>query len=170
MIFPGREAGVVMRFAVKALCGLLGWAVISVGSAQAKTENLGLLNASTSFGSFASQVRGADHYTFELDPGLSSNGVGISLGFFQPGLTITGFSFSQLEGGRFALTVQSIAHGLGFAHSAYRGNIDVKNGGFSAVASPAPEPADVTLAALGLAGVGCLVRRRTRQTQSSANC
>lgn len=71
--------------------------------------------------------------------------------------TYNTFTFSGLTSGTYSLAVNGrVTLGAGsFDTASYSGQIST-----TAVASPAPEPADVALTLVGLAGVGLMLRRR----------
>lgn len=146
---------------------------------QAKSQVLGpVTSAGTTFGNtFYSDVANfTDYYTFTLaDPGtVSGSTVDTSYVLFFSkdvklnSLTLTNagsstvlaqdtspdaFTFSGLSAGTYTLAVNGSVSGALALYGSYSGSI-------KAVSSPAPEPADIALTVVGLAGVGYMVRRR----------
>lgn len=154
-----------------------------VSSAQAKTENLGALtSSSTTFGNtfYSDLANFTDYYTFSIaDPGtVSGTTVDTSyILFFTKdvvlnSLTLTAggsstviakdtsansFTFSGLAAGNYTMAVNGSVSGLLAGYGSYSGTIKAVS---SPVSSAAPEPADLALTLVGLAGVGYMVRRR----------
>lgn len=155
-----------------------------VSQAYAKTQDLGLLTSTgTTFGnSFTSNGNFTDYYTFSIgNPGsvtgttadtsyvlffakdvtLSSLVLttGSTSTFIGQDTTANSFTFSGLTAGSYTLAVNGKVSGdiLLPTVGSYSGTIKAVS---SSVASAAPEPADLALTLVGLAGVGMLVRRR----------
>jgi hypothetical protein len=149
---------------------------MACGSAQAITDDLGLLTTETAyFGNFVSDAGSfTDYYTFSLGSGSTVEGatfeidigkwlnvdlstVSVFGGSLGSSLTDTsptnGFSFSGLQAGSYTLAVAGVVTGTN--GGLYLGAIQAKQ----SVASPAPEPETYALMVLGLAGVGFMVRR-----------
>ncbi len=150
---------------------------------QAKTANLGMLTeAGTTFGnSFFVNGGFADYYTFSIGGPGSVEGTTADTSyvlFFAKDVTLSSlvlssgatssvlaqdttpnsFSFSGLTAGSYTLAVNgSVSGGFLPTVGSYSGSIKAVS---SSVASAAPEPADLALTLVGLAGVGMLVRRR----------
>lgn len=156
-----------------------------VSQAYAKTEDLGVLTSTgTTFGnSFTSNGGFTDYYTFSIgnpgsvtgttsdtsyvlffakDVALSSltltnvtNSTSVVVG---QDATPNSFTFSGLTAGSYSLAVNGTVSGdwLLPTVGSYSGTIKA----VSSVASAAPEPADLALTFVGLAGVGLMVRRR----------
>lgn len=146
---------------------------------QAKTQDLGPISSSgTTFGNtfYADTSSFTDYYTFSIaDAGTVSGGtvdtsyiVFFSKDVKLSGLTLTSggsssvvgqdasadsFTFSGLSAGNYTLAVTGSVSGLLALSGSYSGSI-------KAVSSAAPEPADMALTLVGLAGVGYMVRRR----------
>jgi hypothetical protein len=149
--------------------------------AQAKTQDLGVLNSSgTSFGNtFYSDVASfTDYYTFSIAAPSTVSGTTVDTSyvlFFTKDVTLTSltltsggsstviakdttadsFTFSGLSAGSYTMAVAGSASGFMSGSGSYSGSI-------KAVSSPTPEPADLALTFVGLAGVGMLVRRAKR--------
>jgi len=71
------------------------------------------------------------------------------------------FNFAGLSAGAYSLKVTGSVSGSAFGafdSAEYEGFISTT----ASVASPAPEPADLAMAMMGLAGVGLLLRRRNK--------
>lgn len=169
------------RFAAVAL------ALSAMASAvHAKTENLGVLTSTgTTFGNtFYTNGTFTDYYTFSIGTAGDVSGTTADTSYvvmFQKDVSVdslvlssgslanvlakdttaNSFSFSGLTAGSYTLTVNGTVSGLTVlgASGNYSGNIKAVA---SSVASAAPEPADLALTLVGLAGVGMLVRRRAR--------
>ncbi|MGE5451784.1 MAG: FxDxF family PEP-CTERM protein [Acidobacteriota bacterium] len=157
-------------------------ALAAVG-AQAKTEDLGVLTSSgTTFGNifFWSTSDFTDYYTFSIADTSTVSGYTADTSyvlFFTKdvalkSLTLTSggsstvlasdtsassFSFAGLSEGSYTLAVNGAVSGSLAIAGAYSGTIKAVS---APVASPAPEASDFAMTALGLAGVGLLVRRR----------
>jgi hypothetical protein len=154
--------------------------------AHALTQDLGTLTTSgVSFGNtfYANTASFTDYYTFSIaDPG-TVNGSTIDTSyvlFFTKDVTLnsvsltsnstssviaqdytpSSFTFSSLSPGSYTLAVQGSVSGLWAAVGQYSGTISAQS---SSVASAAPEPADLALTVVGLAGVGMLARRRVKR-------
>lgn len=87
---------------------------------------------------------------------------GLDLSIPTNGTTNT-FSFTGLSAGTYSLAVQGYVKS-GFGSASYNGTLSATatsalSSPSVSVASPAPEPADLALTAMGLAGVGLLLRR-----------
>jgi hypothetical protein len=162
-------------------------ALVAVASqSQAATFSLGTIDATgKTFGnSFSSDTSSfTDYYTFTIAASgdVSGTTTDTNYSFFVSkdvalkSLTLTtassstalyvdttanSFTFTGLVAGDYKLAVQGSVSTpfLGIAPSgSYSGTIKAVA---SSVASPAPEPADLALTLVGLAGVGVLVRRR----------
>lgn len=177
-----------MKLSTLTAAVLLGLGALA-SQAFAKTEDLGsLTSAGTTFGNtFYTNSSFTDYYTFSISGSSDVSGViadsdatGVSLGLFTVwftqdvvlqsvslmqtinGVTSTlltdlspdSFTFSGLAGGSYSLAVSGYVQGSpSILGGAYSGTV-------SAVASPAPEPADMALTLMGLAGVAFWVRRR----------
>jgi len=154
--------------------------------ASAKTQDLGALTSSgTTFGNtfFTNVSSFTDYYSFSIaDPGTVSgtttdtsyvllvskdvqlnsltltNGTG-TINIAQD-TTPNAFTFSGLNAGSYMLAVNGSVSGLLSSYGSYSGTIKAVDSSTAPVASAAPEPADMALTLLGLAGVGMLVRRR----------
>jgi len=162
----------------------VAFAVAAMASpVQAKTEDLGALTSSgTTFGNtFYSNVSNfTDYYTFSIaDPGTVSgttvdtsyilfftkdvvlNSLTLTAGgsssVIAKDTTANSFTFSGLSAGSYSLAVNGSVSGLFASYGSYSGPIKAVS---SPVASAAPEPADLALTLVGLAGVGYMVRRR----------
>lgn len=152
--------------------------------AQAKTEDLGVIDSSgTLFGNifFSSVSDFTDYYTFQIADSGTVSGKTIDTSYVLlftkdvvlKSLTLTSsgssdviasdtspdsFSFAGLSAGDYTLAVNGSVSGTWAIAGAYSGTIKAQS---ASVASPAPEPADLAMTLVGLAGVGWLVRRRT---------
>lgn len=150
---------------------------------QAKTDDLGTLTSSgTTFGNtfFTNVSNFTDYYTFSIaNPGtVSGTTVDTSYILFftkdveLKSLTLTAggsssviakdasansFTFSGLSAGNYTMAVNGSVSGVLALYGSYSGTIKAVS---SPVASAAPEPADLALTLVGLAGVGYMVRRR----------
>ncbi len=122
----------------------------SAGTVSGTTNDGSLLKALVSFD--------RDVVLTSLILGSTSFGsyYGVDLSIPFDGTTNT-FSFSGLNAGTYKLAVTGYVTGLTFSSgsASYTGTIRTS----SSVASPAPEPADMALTAMGLAGVALLLRR-----------
>jgi hypothetical protein len=152
--------------------------------AHAKTANLGLLTQTgTTFGNvFFANGGFADYYTFSIGMPGSVSGTTADTSyvlFFTKDVTLSSlvltsgatsavlaqdttpnsFSFAGLTAGSYTLAVNGSVSGSSLLPTlgGYSGSIKAVS---SSVASAAPEPADLALTFVGLAGVGMLVRRR----------
>jgi hypothetical protein len=165
----------------------LAAAVIAVAAmasqVQAATKDLGALTSSgTTFGNtfFTNVSNFTDYYTFSIaTPGtVSGTTVDTSYVLFFTkdvvlnSLTLTSggsstviakdttadsFTFQNLAAGSYTMAVNGSVSGLLAAYGSYSGTIKAVS---SPVSSAAPEPADLALTLVGLAGVGYMVRRR----------
>lgn len=165
----------INTFKTTALSVFAGLAM-ACGSAQAITDDLGLLTNETAyFGNYVADAGSfTDYYTFSLGAGSLVSGatfeidigkwlnvdlskVSVTGGSLGSALTDTspsnGFSFTGLQAGNYTLTVAGIVTGA--YGGLYLGAIEAKQ----SVASPAPEPETYALMVLGLAGVAFMVRR-----------
>jgi MYXO-CTERM domain-containing protein len=74
--------------------------------------------------------------------------------------SLNGFTFTGLTAGAYTLAVNgAVSNGFSLSAS-YSGTIKTAATSTASVASAAPEPADMALTLMGLAGVGFMVRRR----------
>ncbi|MBI3384158.1 MAG: FxDxF family PEP-CTERM protein [Aquabacterium sp.] len=162
----------------------VAFAVAAMASqVQAKTEDLGALTSSgTTFGNtfFTNVSDFTDYYTFSIADSGTVSGTTVDTSyilFFTKdvvlnSLTLTSggsssviakdttansFTFSGLAAGSYSLAVNGAVSGLFAGYGSYSGTIKAVS---SPVASAAPEPADLALTLVGLAGVGYMVRRR----------
>lgn len=163
-------------FLASAALALAGLGVLPAAHAA---QDLGVIgNALTWFGnSFGRPLQSfTDYYTFELDESSKLRGGALALDFtffnyerdldidsislsgngWQSTLTTadpdwTLFSFSNLSAGSYVLTINGSVPGD-------EGGSYI--GALYAIASPAPEPEVLAMAALGLLGVGFAARRR----------
>lgn len=155
--------------------------------AVAKTENLGALSASgTTFGNtfYTNTSAFTDYYTFSIaNPGTVS-GTTTDTSFIllltrdvalsslvltsassstviAKDTTTSAFTFSGLSAGSYKLAVNGSVTGFGGIGS-YSGTIKAVSSTTTTapVAAPVPEASDLVLTAMGLAGVGFMVRRR----------
>jgi MYXO-CTERM domain-containing protein len=177
-----------MKLSTLTAAALLSLGVVST-QASAKTEDLGTVtSAGTTFGNtFYVNNSFTDYYTFNINGSsdvsgqiTDSDATGFNAGLFSvwftqdvvlqsvsltqtlAGVTTTlytdltpnSFTFTGLAGGSYSLAVSGYVQGSpSFLGGSYSGRV-------SAVASPAPEPADMALTLMGLAGVAFWVRRR----------
>ncbi len=122
--------------------------ISSAGTVSGTTTDGSLINAILRFDKdvvLTSLILGNSNFS-------AWNGVDLSIPY--DGTTNT-FSFSNLSAGDYKLAVTGFVT-LGDNRSAsYAGTIHTT----ASVASPAPEPADLALTAMGLAGVGLMLRR-----------
>lgn len=148
---------------------------LACGSAQAATD-LGVLTSNiTEFGNYVPNAGAfTDYYTFslgsdsavvgatfEIDIGrwlnVDLSTVSITGGTLGSALSdaspTDGFMFSGLHSGQYTMAVAGVVTGV--LGGAYYGAIHASQ----TVASPAPEPEQYALMALGLAGVAFLVRK-----------
>ncbi|MBI2734741.1 MAG: FxDxF family PEP-CTERM protein [Aquabacterium sp.] len=158
-------------------------AVAMVSSAQAKTDSLGTLTSTgTTFGNtfYTNVTSFTDYYTFSIaDPGTVSGTTvdtsyilfftkdvvldsltltaGGSSTVIQKDTSANSFTFSGLAAGNYTMAVTGSVSGLFSSYGSYSGTIKAVS---SPVSSAAPEPADLALTLVGLAGVGYMVRRR----------
>lgn len=174
-----------MQFSTRFASVALALAAV-MSQAQAKTEDLGVLTATgTTFGNSFTQNGGfTDYYTFSIantgtvsgttadtsymlfvrkDVTLSSLVLtsGSSSTVITKDTTADAFTFSGLTAGSYTLAVNGTVSGdwLLPTVGSYSGTIKAV-ASTSPVASAAPEPADLALTLVGLAGVGMMVRRR----------
>jgi hypothetical protein len=173
-----------MKFSTRFASIALALAAVASQS-QAANFSLGTLTSSgTTFGNtFYSDVASfTDYYTFTIaNPGTVSGTttdtswmILISKDVTLNSLTLTSstsaailaqdstpssFTFAGLGAGDYKLAVQGSVSGLMAASGNYSGTIKAV-AVTAPVASAAPEPADLALTLVGLAGVGFLVRRR----------
>ena len=152
-------------------------------TAQAKTEDLGVLSSSdTTFGNifFCNDGDFTDYYTFSIANAGTVSGTTVDTSYvlfftkdvalksltltasgspsvLSTDVTASSFSFSGLSAGSYTLAVNGAVSGTWAIAGAYSGTIKAVS---APVASPAPEASDFAMTALGLAGVGLWVRRR----------
>lgn len=158
----------------------------AVSQASAKTEDLGLLTSTgKTFGNtFTSNVSSfTDYYTFSIaDPGTVS-GTTVDTSYvllltkdvtltslvlttatsstqLAKDTTANSFTFSGLSAGNYKLAVNGSVSGFLAGSGSYSGTIKAVSSATAPVAAPVPEAADIVLTAVGLAGVGFMVRRR----------
>ena len=172
-----------MQFSTRIASVALALAAVASQS-QAANFNLGTLTATgTTFGnSFTADTSSfTDYYSFTIANDGTVSGtttdtswvILVSKDVTLNSLTLTtatstvvavdsspaAFTFAGLTAGNYKLAVQGSVSGFLSSTGSYSGTI--KAVAVSApVASPAPEPADLALTFVGLAGVGMLVRRR----------
>ena len=165
----------------KSVSALAIGTLLGLGQAHATTTDLGLLDTGvTYFGNYLDNGGTfTDYYTFTLGASstvagdlfeinigkwlnvdlssvsVSGSGLSSALSDASPP---NGFTFSGLQAGQYTLTVAGLVTGT--AGGLYLGAIEAKQ----SVASPAPEPAEYALMALGLVGVSLLVRRAKSAT------
>ncbi len=162
----------------------VAFAVAAMASqVQAKTEDLGSLSSSgTTFGNtfFSNVSNFTDYYTFSIADAGTVSGTTVDTSyilFFTKdvvlnSLTLTAggsssviakdttansFTFSGLSAGNYTMAVNGSVSGVLAGYGSYSGTIKAVS---SSVSSAAPEPADLALTLVGLAGVGYMVRRR----------
>lgn len=162
----------------------VAFAVAAMASqVQAKTEDLGALTSTgATFGNtfFSNQASFTDYYTFSIaNPGTVSgttvdtsyilfftkdvvlNSLTLTAGgsstVIAKDTTANSFTFSGLSAGSYTMAVNGSVSGLFAGYGSYSGTIKAVS---SSVSSAAPEPADMALTLVGLAGVGYMVRRR----------
>lgn len=171
-----------MQFSIRFASVALALATV-VSSASAKTESLGTLTSTGStFGNtfYTNVASFTDYYTFSIASAGDVTGTTVDTSYVLMftkdvvlnSLTLTtgssstvlaqdnsanSFTFSGLSAGDYKLAVNGSVSGLFASYGSYSGTIKAQS---TAVASAAPEPADLALTFVGLAGVGMLVRRR----------
>jgi PEP-CTERM motif len=164
------------------LAGMLGFTPASAAPAT----DLGVLNAAGSsfsqsfwrvFNHGASFGEFSDHYTFTLSQPASVSGATTTFDWGSLGLTLNAvslsggslggttqidpspnsLSFNTLGAGMYTLSVSGeLKKSPGFLGYAYY------TGSVKSIASAAPEPESLALLAVGLAGVGFMVKRKRR--------